>query len=107
MVGDACSRRSRGYRASMADDHLQEVLGERLQRVGWKRSEPGQWRIEADEGRLVGTLEERAGEYVARVLRHPTGPSAGPDPVEANGPTTFVDPDEAVAYVEANLGLGS
>lgn len=86
-------------------DELDQTVGERLRAGGWERQADGLWRVEVDEGRLVGTIEAEAGQYTARVLRHPTGPS-GADPVEAHGPTPFDDPADAVDYVEANLGLG-
>jgi hypothetical protein len=83
---------------------MEQALAGRPHAGDWHRLESGDWRAEADGGRLVGTLSEEAGEWVARVYRHETGPSPAPDPEEAHGPTPFTDLDLALDYVEGNLG---
>lgn len=72
----------------------------------WSQQTDGVWTIETQRGQLVGSIRETAGAYEARVLRHPTGPSPGPDPEVSNGPRVFHDRAAAMAYVEANVGLG-
>ena len=40
----------------------------------------------------------------ARVFRHHTAPSPGPDPEAAHGPQVFQACDDALDYAESNLG---
>lgn len=80
------------------------MADERLQGAGWERVTDGEWRIEVDDGRLIGRISRVSDDFEARVLRRPTGPTAGPDPVEAHGPQVFEELDEAIDYVSTNLG---
>lgn len=84
----------------MSDDELRTAIRDR---PGWTRTESGDWRVGADDDRVVGRVREVAGAYEARVVRRPTGPSGGPDLEEAHGPRVFERAAEAVDYVEANL----
>ena len=62
----------------------------------WERSSPG-----GSERALVRVAGDA---YEARVYRHPTGPTPGPDPELDNGPQVFASPDEALDYATSNLG---
>jgi hypothetical protein len=88
------------------DEAMEATLAGRPHGRNWRRTEWGDWRAEADGGRLAGVLSDEAGAWVARVYRHETGPSPAPDPEEAHGPTVFEleDLDLALDYVESNLG---
>lgn len=62
---------------------------------------PGEWTA-ACAGKEA-YIREIAGEYEARVYRHPTGPD-GPDPELAHGPQVFANPREALEWCDAQLG---
>ena len=86
-------------------DRLAEQLGDRARDRGWQTDDSGgEWFKASPDGseraytRVVGHAVE------ARVERHPTGPSPGPDPELSNGPQVFDSCDEALDYAEANLG---
>jgi hypothetical protein len=63
---------------------------------GFARSSP--------DGSERAVVRVAGGAYEARVFRHPTGPTPGPDPEPANGPQVFESADEALDYAAANLG---
>lgn len=75
-------------------------------RTDWHRSSEDEWRTEEADGRLVGLVRSVSGSLEARVLRHATGPTPGPDPEEAHGPQVFDDASAAIAYVDGNVGRG-
>lgn len=67
-----------------------------------------EWQITSGgDDRIVGVVRPVAGDYEARVYRHPTGPSPGPDPELAHGPQVFDAASEAVDYVRQRLANAS
>lgn len=66
-----------------------------------------EWRIHTGDDRIVGVVRPVAGDYEARVYRHPTGPTPGPDPELAHGPQVFDAAGEAVKYVRQRLADAS
>ena len=65
---------------------------------------PDTWARESGDGSERALVQVAEGAYEARVYRHPTGPTPGPDPELDNGPQVFATPDEALDYAESNLG---
>lgn len=55
---------------------------------------------------LIGLIRAVSGSLEARVLRHATGPTPGPDPEQAHGPQVFEDVSAAIAYVDGNVRRG-
>lgn len=84
----------------IAEEMAHTVAG----RPEWQRTSDTEWRTEEDGGRLIGLVRLVAGALEARVLRHPTGPTPGPEPEEAHGPQVFEEPVAAVSYVDGNVG---
>lgn len=82
---------------------VEEALRRRRGGANWTRTgRSGDWTAAADG--KEGYVREVAGEYEARVYRHPTGPD-GPDPVLAHGPRVFATAEEALDWCESQLGV--
>jgi hypothetical protein len=62
------------------------------------------WTTASPDGSEEAIVRAAGGSFEVRVVRHPTGPSPGPDPEPAHGPRVFEDVDEAIEYAESNLG---
>lgn len=79
-----------------ADEELQKRIAGRTSRVPWRpTARPGEWEAITDSDEH-GVVRAVAGEFEGRVCH-------GANVV--NGPRVFDDPDDVLAYVEANLGV--
>lgn len=79
------------------------ALTERLSEEAWERTGEGQWQAISADAAKEAVIRCVAGEYEARVWRHPTGPD-GPDPELAHGPQVFATAGGALDYCEAQMG---
>jgi hypothetical protein len=82
-----------------------ETLRDRATARGWTPTDdPRVWTTHNADGSEEAVVRVAGSSYDARVLRHPTGPTPGPDPELSNGPQVFRSVDEALDYAESNLG---
>jgi hypothetical protein len=82
-----------------------EMLRQQATARGWSPTDdPHVWVTRSPDGSEEAVVREAAGSYDARVFRHPTGPTPGPDPELSNGPQVFQAVDDALDYAESNLG---
>lgn len=87
-------------------DRLADELGERARARGWQTDDSGgEWFRASPDGDERAIVRVVAHAVEARVERHPTGPSPGPDPELSNGPQVFETSDDALDYAEANIGV--
>ena len=86
----------------MADP--QETLRHEASGRGWQPSKDGGWTKASADGSEQATVRVMGDEFEARIVRHPTGPSSGPDPEPSHGPQVFSGCVDALDYAEGNLG---